>query len=166
MPLRSDWSGAACPMARSLHVVGDPWVMLILREALVGSTRFEQFRSRLKVADNVLADRLRAMVKAGLLRRAPYRAGRRTHAEYRLTSAGAELLPVVHALYLWGERHLPPADDSGRLSIIHTTCGEATTMAEICSACGEPLEAGNVQWRRPWLQPQPVDVIGPEEARN
>jgi DNA-binding HxlR family transcriptional regulator len=148
-------------MARSLEVMGDPWVMLILREALTGSTRYEQFRSALGVADNVLSLRLRTMVDAGLLERSPYRAGRRTHDEYRLTPAGADLLPVVHALFLWGERHVPPPDDASRLTIVHTGCGEATTSSESCSRCGEPLRTGNVQWRRPWLGSEPVSVIEP-----
>jgi DNA-binding HxlR family transcriptional regulator len=161
VPLRSDWSTASCPMARSLEVLGDPWVMLILREALTGSTRYEQFRSALRVADNVLSLRLRAMVEAGLLERSPYRAGQRTHDEYRLTPAGADLLPVVHALILWGEKHRPPPDESSRLTILHDGCGEATTSSESCSRCGLPLRPGNVHWHRPWLGPEPVGVIQP-----
>ena len=164
MPLRSDWSRASCPMARALEVVGDPWVMLILREALTGSTRYEQFRSTLKVADNVLSLRLRAMVDAGLLERSPYRAGQRTHDEYRLTPAGADLLPVVHALILWGEKHLPGPDESSPLTIVHDACGEATTSSESCSRCGAPLRAGDVRWRRPWLGSEPVRVTGPAPA--
>lgn len=160
MPLRSDWSAASCPMARSLDVLGDPWVMLILREALIGTTRYEQFRSRLKVADNVLSARLRAMVAAGLLSRTPYRAGHRSYDGYSLTEAGAELLPVIHALCLWGEKHLPPPDASSRLTIIHTPCGKPTSTAETCSHCGAPLRAGEVEWHRPWLQPGPVRVVG------
>ena len=72
MPLRSDWSEATCPIARSLDVVGDPWVVLVLREALTGSTRFEQFRGALGVADNVLSRRLAGDGRGGLLTRAPY----------------------------------------------------------------------------------------------
>ena len=65
MPLRSDWSGDSCPIARSLDVVGDPWMLLILRNALLGARRYEEFRSALGVADNVLSRRLPAMVEAG-----------------------------------------------------------------------------------------------------
>ena len=70
MPLRSDWSAATCPIARSLDVVGDPWMLLILRHALLGVRRYEDFRTGLGVADNVLSRRLPAMVDAGLLRKA------------------------------------------------------------------------------------------------
>ncbi len=115
MPLRSDWSAASCPIARSLDVVGDPWVLLVLRESFRGVTRFEQFRSALGIADNVLSRRLRQMVEAGLLRRSPYHAGNRVQHEYVLTDAGSDLLPVLHALGRWGEEHRPHPGRSARL---------------------------------------------------
>ena len=147
MPLRSDWSEATCPIARSLDVVGDPWVMLVIREAFTGATRFEQFRAALGCADNVLSRRLSGMVDAGLLRRAPYDAGNRTREEYLLTDAGTDLLPVVHALALWGERHRPAS--TGRLVVVHEGCGEPTGSADSCTACGARLSADTVSWRRP-----------------
>ena len=52
-------------------MVGDPWVLLVLREAFTGSTRFDQIRDALGVADNVLSRRLSQMVDAGLLTRSP-----------------------------------------------------------------------------------------------
>jgi DNA-binding HxlR family transcriptional regulator len=109
MPLRSDWSAATCPIARSLDVVGDPWLLLVLRESFKGVTRFEQFRAALGIADNVLSRRLAQMVEAGLLRRSPYHAGNRVQHEYVLTDAGADLLPVLCALAHWGGRHRPAA---------------------------------------------------------
>ena len=147
MPLRSDWSGHSCPIARSLDVVGDPWVLLVLREALEGLTRFEQFRSTLGCADNVLSRRLSGMVEAGLLVRSTYESGNRAREEYLLTEAGTDLLPLLNALALWGERHLPA--DTGRMEIVHETCGATTTSADTCSACGEPLSSVNTSWRLP-----------------
>ena len=147
MPLRSDWSEATCPIARSLDVVGDPWVLLVLREALTGSTRFEEFRSALGVADNVLSRRLSAMVDGGLLVRSPYVDAHRTRHEYLLTDAGRDLLPVVQALALWGERHRPRA--TGRLEVVHEGCGATSQSADTCTACGTRLTADTVSWRRP-----------------
>ncbi len=150
MPLRSDWSSERCPIARSLDVVGDPWVMLIIRQALSGIRRFEQFRTELGIADNVLSRRLQAMVEAGLLTRSPYRDGNRTREEYLLTDAGADLLPVLNALVLWGEKYRPHADVDVSMQIVHAACGAVTTTPDNCSGCGEPMAAGSVEWRKSW----------------
>ena len=105
MPLRSDWSSAPCPIARSLDVLGDPWVLLIARQAFYGTRRFADFRERLDIADNVLSRRLSIMVEADLLQRVPYRDDRRTRDEYVLTAAGEDLLPILHAMVLWAAKH-------------------------------------------------------------
>jgi DNA-binding HxlR family transcriptional regulator len=73
VPLRSDWSEERCPIARSLEVLGDPWVLLVLRRAFSGVRRFDQLRTELGIADNVLSNRLAKLVDAGLLRRVAYR---------------------------------------------------------------------------------------------
>ena len=161
MPLRSDWSGSSCPIARSLDVVGDPWTVLILRDALAGSRRYEHFRSSLKVADNVLSRRLQSMVEAGLLRRVPYRAEHRTHHEYQLTEAGADLLPVLHALALWGEKHTTAPHQAVHLEIVHRPCGQASCTADVCSHCGRPLLPAEVSWRRPWREPELTALAAP-----
>lgn len=152
MPLRSDWSGRRCPIARSLDVVGDPWVMLIVREALLGATRFEQFRQSVEISDSVLSSRLRAMVDAGLLERIPCHEDGRSRWSYALTEAGSDLLPAVQALVLWGERHRPSAEP-GRLTIVHEACGRETRSADTCTHCGTALTAADVSWRRPWRDP-------------
>ena len=147
MPLRSDWSEATCPIARSLDVVGDPWVLLVLREAMQGVSRYDDFRARLGAADSVLAKRLAGMVDAGLLERTPYHDGRRTRAGYALTAAGADLLPLLNALVLWGERHRPR--ETGVMRVVHDGCGAETASADTCTACGEALDPATVSWRKP-----------------
>lgn len=158
MPLRSDWSAKRCPIARSLDVVGDPWVLLVIREALTGSRRFEEFRDSLQVSDSVLSARLHAMVEAGLLEKSPYRAANRTHFEYVLTEAGADLLPVVQALVLWGEKYRPFAEP-GELRIIHEACGEVSSSADTCSRCGRALTPDEVSWQRPWRDPRLTPLV-------
>ena len=147
MPLRSDWSDAGCPIARSLDVVGDPWVLLVLREALTGATRFDQFRVALGVADNVLSRRLSAMVDGDLLVRTPYVDRHRTRHEYLLTEAGRDLLPVLQALAQWGERHR--ARSTRRLEVVHEVCGQTSASADTCTRCGTRLTPETVSWRRP-----------------
>ncbi|GLY74871.1 winged helix-turn-helix transcriptional regulator [Actinoallomurus iriomotensis] len=100
-----------CSIARALAVVGDRWTLLILRDAdLEQITRFEDFRDRLGIARDVLADRLAALVEAGVMEKRPYREpGRRTRYAYYLTPAGEQLRPILGALQQWGDAHRPPA---------------------------------------------------------
>jgi DNA-binding HxlR family transcriptional regulator len=161
MPLRSDWSASNCPVARSLDVLGDPWLVLIVREAMTGARRYEQFRGGLGVADNVLSRRLRTLVDAGLMRKVPYRAENRTHEEYHLTDAGQDLLPVLNALALWGEKHTTTPRADAHLTIVHSGCGQPTTLADSCSHCGAALTPEDVAWHRPWLSDEPVSLAAP-----
>lgn len=161
MPLRSDWSTATCPIARSLDVVGDAWLLLILREAFLGRTRYEEFRDQLGIADNVLSRRLAVMVERGLLRKEPYRADQRTHEEYRLTDAGADLLPVLQALGTWGSRHTEIPPDGGRTVAIHRPCGRPAGSADRCVHCDVPLRSEDVAWSRPWVSDEPTPLAGP-----
>ncbi len=150
MPLRSDWSQDLCPIARSLEVVGDPWTLLILRQALSGAHRFEDFRSGVGAADNVLSSRLRALVEAGLLRREPYADGSRTRDGYAITPAGADVLPVLNALAIWGEVHRPHDDPAVRMDVVHRDCGRVTATSDTCSHCGGELTPPSTLWRKSW----------------
>jgi DNA-binding HxlR family transcriptional regulator len=147
MALRSDWSTKACPIARGLDTLGDPWVILILREVMSGVHRYDELRAALGVADNVLSNRLRRLVDEGLLIRRPYTSQTRPRSEYHLTQAGADALPVLHALARWGNRHT--VSTSGPLRILHRDCGTEVSSADRCDACGVPLTADNVAWDRP-----------------
>lgn len=101
-------SNARCSVARSLEVLGEKWTLLVVREALLGRTRFAEFRARLGVAPDVLADRLAKLVDAGVLARQPYRdAGEREREEYVLTESGRALVPVLAALVEWGDAYRP-----------------------------------------------------------
>ncbi|HEX3828837.1 MAG TPA: helix-turn-helix domain-containing protein [Sporichthyaceae bacterium] len=98
---------STCAISRSLAVLGERWTMLILREALAGTTRFADFRDDLGVASDILTDRLVTLVEYGALTKEPYQeVGARTRYEYRLTPAGRELQVVLGALQQWGDEHL------------------------------------------------------------
>jgi DNA-binding HxlR family transcriptional regulator len=93
-----------CPVARGLAQVGDTWTMLILRDAGLGSTRFDQFQKSLEIAPNILTRRLAALVEAGLLEKRRY-SERPPRDEYILTECGRDYLPILHALGAWGRKH-------------------------------------------------------------
>jgi DNA-binding HxlR family transcriptional regulator len=100
-----------CSIARALELVSDRWTFMILREAHLGTTRFADFRDFLRIAPNILTNRLTTMVEAGLLEKREYREeGERARSSYHLTPAGADLKIVLAALQQWGDVHVPRAD--------------------------------------------------------
>ncbi|MFF0496882.1 winged helix-turn-helix transcriptional regulator [Nocardia aobensis] len=111
-PLLADteWTDPACPVARTLDLVGDRWSLLIVRDAMDGARAFRDFQQATGIARNILTDRLRRLVARGILERTPGPSGRR-HI-YTLTPAGRDLFTVVVALRQWGERHaFSPAEE-------------------------------------------------------
>lgn len=150
MPLRSDWSDELCPIRRSLDVLGDPWVLLIVRDVLHGRGRFDQLRDNLRISEAVLSRRLRAMVEADLLARVEYDSGGRTRLGYAATGAAAELLPILQQLAVWGERHTAMPDGGAHMAMIHRTCGNETDQGQVCSSCGELLTPEEMTWVKPW----------------
>jgi DNA-binding HxlR family transcriptional regulator len=141
--LRDSWVADQCPMARTLEVVGARSAFLILREALYGSTRFEQFVDRAGISEPVAAARLRALTAEGLLEKVPYREpGQRTRHEYRLTEKGSELLPALASMMAWGDRWLFP--DRARVHLTHAECGGEVGVALTCDA-GHAVDAHDLQ---------------------
>jgi DNA-binding HxlR family transcriptional regulator len=90
-----------CPIARSLERIGEWWSMLILRDALHGFTRFEEFRESLGVAPNILTNRLTKLVKAGFLERRQY-SEKPPRFEYVPTQRGRDFRPVLLNLMAFG----------------------------------------------------------------
>ncbi len=105
MPSRKSLRNEACPVARSVDLIGDRWSLLIVRDAFDGMRRFGDFQRSLGMARNILADRLRKLVDAGLLETQDASDGT-AYQEYVLTSTGESLFAVVVALRQWGEQHL------------------------------------------------------------
>lgn len=104
-------SASACPVSRALALVGDTWSMLILRDAVSGTTQFDHFRHSLGIAPSILSRRLKAMTDAGLLVKQRY-SERPPRDEYLLTDCGRGFIPVLSAMRDWSTRfggdRLPP----------------------------------------------------------
>src|SRR5881296_1053440 len=88
--LKRDYEGQNCSIARALEVVGERWTLLIIRDALLGLRRFDEFQRNLGIARKVLADRLRWLVDERILERVPYQE-RPERYEYHLTRKGRDL---------------------------------------------------------------------------
>ena len=95
---------ATCPIARSLAFAGDAWSLLILRDASMGLSRFDEFRKSLGIAPTILTRRLETLTEEGLLEKQRY-SDRPPRDEYVLTAAGRDFLPVLFMIGAWGRRH-------------------------------------------------------------
>jgi DNA-binding HxlR family transcriptional regulator len=111
---RKNLNSMPCPIARSLERVGEWWSILILRDALHGLRRFDEFQKSLDIAPNMLTRRLNALVDAGLLERRRY-SERPPRDEYVPTARGRDFRPVLIALLAWGNKHFAPEGPSAQL---------------------------------------------------
>ncbi len=90
-----------CPVAKAMELLDERWTLLLVRELLSGSERFNDLRRGLpRMSPTLLSTRLHQLTVAGVVRRGAEGGDVR----YRLTPAGAELRPVVEALGAWGTR--------------------------------------------------------------
>ena len=134
-----------CPVAQAMSVIGDAWTILIVRDALRGSTKFEEFQRSTHASRAVVADRLARLVDHGVMDRTQYEAHPPRY-EYRLTSRGRALQPVLMVMSHWSETQLPkPTRSTGRR---HTTCGHAFKPVVTCSACGEAVTHETITYDR------------------
>ncbi|MFF0575336.1 winged helix-turn-helix transcriptional regulator [Streptosporangium saharense] len=141
---RTDFTGIACSIARSAAIVGDPWVLLIMRDVALGLHRFDDLQRDLGAATNVLSQRLERLVEGGLLRRERY-AERPDRYGYHLTEKGADLVPVLLALTAWGDRW-ESGKDGPPLIVRHHTCGHTTQATVTCHSCGEKLTPDQITY--------------------
>jgi DNA-binding HxlR family transcriptional regulator len=134
---RKSFDKMPCPIARSLERVGEWWSMLIMRDALHGFTRFDEFQKSLGIAPNMLTRRLNALVEAGLLERRRY-SEHPPRDEYVPTARGRDFRPVLIALMAWGNRHFAP--EGASVQLIDTKSGTAVDPIMVDSATGRPIK--------------------------
>lgn len=144
-----------CPVQRTLDVVGEKWTLLILRDAVNGVRRFDDFRRHIGLSEAVLSDRLRKLTAAGIMRTVPYREpGSRSRNEYRLTRKGWDLWPVVTALRQWGETYAGEPEGPV-MDIRHDECGAPVRVVVECTAGHVALPPSEVTARPgPAARPQ------------
>ncbi|MCG5241951.1 winged helix-turn-helix transcriptional regulator [Azospirillum doebereinerae] len=137
---RTSLADAPCPIARSLDAVGEWWSLLILRDAMLGSTRFDEFQRGIGLATNMLARRLQTLVEAGLLERRLYQPRPPRH-EYHLTDKGRDFLPVLLAMADWGNRWLMPEGD---FRLVCKDTGATLHPVLVDRDSGRPIAAARV----------------------
>lgn len=154
----SDQPRSRCTFNRSLELFGDQWTLLIVRDLMFGGKRHfrELLASEEHIASNVLAERLKRLVEAGLLSRSAD-PRHRQKAIYRLTEAGIGLVPVLATIGAWGSKHLPNS-------------GELSARARLLADGGPPVwEAFMAELREEHLAPITIGPApssrGPSAAR-
>lgn len=133
--------GQLCPMALSLEILGERWTLLIVRDLLRGPRKFQDLRDSLGAAPGLLSRRLKLLEERGIVTRRMY-TDHPPRAEYALTERGVELRTVVHALTLWGAKHLP-----GERALVHNRCEHPIEMAYRCARCEETLALTDIAYR-------------------
>ncbi len=131
-----------CSIAQALLEVGGRWSLLVIREAMMGSSRFDEFQARLGVARNILNDRLSGLVQDGILSRTPSPENSRIH-YYRLTRKGEELLPVLAALMHWGDRWIH-AKTGAPIVLMDRASGVAVQLTEVTKRDGTALKLRDI----------------------
>ena len=145
MPKRYNQS---CPVAKTLEVVGDRWTLLVVRDLLGGTRRFQDLLGTLPgIAPNILSARLKLMEEHGLIRRQLY-SDHPPRAEYALTDRGRELGMVVGALAAWGGRHV-----HRETQLVHAGCGHPVSVGYYCPDCGEGVRGADVTVTRARSRP-------------
>ncbi|WP_192565021.1 winged helix-turn-helix transcriptional regulator [Pseudomonas gozinkensis] len=113
---RKSLAGNACPIARTLDLIGDWWSLLIIRDALEGISRFSDFEKSLEIAKNMLSTRLKGLVERGILRMEPASDGS-AYKEYVLTEKGRALQTVIVALSQWGGEFMFEPGEPGSVMV-------------------------------------------------
>jgi DNA-binding HxlR family transcriptional regulator len=129
-----------CSLAQTLSVIGEHWTMLIIRDAFFGLRRFDEFHKSLGISRNVLSDRLKKLVGAGVLDKSEGPG----HPEYRLTEKGLALQPVMLAMTHWGDTYLPHPDGA-RLTFVDRRNGKPIKPVAIYAADGRRLKPRDVK---------------------
>jgi DNA-binding HxlR family transcriptional regulator len=133
-------------MARSIDVLGDHWNLLLIREACLGTRRFDDFQRGLGIGRNILTVRLARLVEEGLLERVEYQRSP-PRSEYRLTEKGRGVYPILAAMAAWGDRWLTGPEGTP-LILHHTPCSHDMHAVVTCSECAEPLDVRQVRAKR------------------
>lgn len=151
---RTSLTSDECPIARSLDRVGEWWSILIMRDALHGLRRFDEFSRSLGIAPNMLTRRLNALVEAGMLERRRYSERPPRH-EYVPTAKGEDFRMVLMSLVAWGNRHY--AEEGTSVEVVERETGRPL-QPMMASAEGQV-----VAWEHCVLQAGPAASEGMRE---
>jgi len=137
-------STSGCSIQQTLDVIGDRWMLLIIRNLFRGARRFSELEEDLGIAKNLLTVRLNKLVSADIVERVPYQ-DRPVRHEYLLTQKGRDLSPSLVALMKWGDRWCN--DGSAPTVLVHSDCGTPLMQVTHCPTCDDALDPGEIRSR-------------------
>ncbi|MFE7893173.1 winged helix-turn-helix transcriptional regulator [Streptomyces sp. NPDC057412] len=157
MALGKDYATQDCSIARALEIVGERWTLLIVRDALYGVRRYNDFLVHLGIPRAVLAARLQTLTTEGILVKHRYQQSP-PRDEYVLTERGIALWPTLRALGLWGREHF---GERKLRAFRHAGCGTELGPYGECPDCGIVVPVADVEMvPGPGLDPHPADPVG------
>ena len=142
----SDLSDVSCPIARSLSILGDRWTLLIIRNAFMHTSRFDEFQNQLGMTRHLLAERLNRLVEHKILEKKPYQVAPPRY-EYKLTERGLALYPILLTFTKWGNDWMNEDENYPVVRYVHKSCGHEAGLVMTCQCCGEPLTRANTTTR-------------------
>ena len=125
-----------------LDIIGEGWSILIIREAFLGTRRFEEFQGRLGIARNILTARLKNLCANQILDRVPVKEGAKRH-EYILTRKGKDMMPLLVALTQWGDRWVF-GEGQEPVIFLERETGQPIKRVEVLSSRGDVLRPRDV----------------------
>ncbi|WP_418122178.1 winged helix-turn-helix transcriptional regulator [Variovorax sp. 160MFSha2.1] len=134
----------ACSVARALEILGDRWTLLLVREILFGTRRFDDFAAHLGIARTVLTERLNRLVEADILLQTPLKPGGRRFG-YDLAPKGQDLVPALLAVMQWGDRWLQ-SPETVPIRVIERTSGEELPAIQLRGRSGQLLAVDALDW--------------------
>jgi DNA-binding HxlR family transcriptional regulator len=158
-----DFSGMACSIAGALDAIGDRWAVLILRDLLLGLSRYEDLRRSTGVTNATLSDRLKHLEENGLIERQKYQEGPERY-EYVLTGKGRDTLLLTQALVQIGDKWGASGQNGPPLRFINRKTGRFVKLALVDEKSGEPVRVRDIlpqagpgadeliHWRLTYLQ--------------
>lgn len=143
---RTRFDDAGCPIARVTDLFGDWWTPLVLRDAMYGITRFEDFQHELGVSRAVLSARLTRLVDEGYMDKVPYQERPVRH-EYVLTDKGRALWDVLAVMWRFGEDHLWDEGERPQVELAFRDTKERVRPIVVDEATGRSVGLDDIRMR-------------------
>jgi len=131
-----------CTIAKATAVFGDTWNVLLIRQACMGSKRFDEFQDELGIGRNILNGRLAALVDEGVFSKVSYQTNPERY-EYRLTQKGRDAWRILAAMAAWADTHSLHGAPTP-LVYKHKSCNHRMHAEVVCSHCGDELDVREV----------------------